>query len=218
MTDLAVHTSADTAAAFLANSDRDPFAVFVVCVTKSTPTFEHVKSPDVEAASSWYAVRSLRHQVWLAHGDLPSTEYAHKHAREGTLSGMCEVAPHGHAILTQTCDLVPRLGRDRPFVALAPLVQLHGDDVDQGRRGRRTRFAHVPAFDDGSYFADLDRITTIETGVLLLQKLPNSCAQVSPTQPTVCSCVSAFSIFGLNGAIVWGQSPKSVLISWVPTR
>ena len=114
-------------------------------------------------------VLSLRHQVWLAHGGLPSTEYARKHAPAGTLSGMYEDAPHGHAILTQTCDLVPRPGRDRPFVALAPLVQLHGNELNQGRRGRMTRFAHVPAFGDGSYFADLDRITTIETGVLLLQ-------------------------------------------------
>ncbi|MCY3643989.1 MAG: hypothetical protein OXG41_10440 [Acidimicrobiaceae bacterium] len=32
------------------------------------------------------------------------------------------------------------------------------------------RYAHVPAFGDGSYFADLDRITTIETGALLLQE------------------------------------------------
>ena len=115
-------------------------------------------------------VLSLRRQVWLAHGDLPSTEYARKHARAGTLSGMNEDAPHGHAILTQTCDLVPRLGRDRPFVALAPLVQLHGNELNQGCRGRITQFAYVPAFDDGSYFADLDRITTIETGVLLLQE------------------------------------------------
>ena len=114
-------------------------------------------------------VLSLRHQVWLAHGDLPTTEHASRYAQEGRLSGMYEAAPHGHAILTQTCDLVPRPGRDRPFVALAPLVQLHDDEAIQGRRGRMTRYAQVPSFADGSYFADLDRITTIETGVLLLQ-------------------------------------------------
>ena len=115
-------------------------------------------------------VRSLRHQVWLAHGDLPTTEHAHQNAQEGQLSGIYETAPHGHAILTQTCDLVPRPGRDRPFVALAPLVQLHGEAAILGRRGRMTRYAYVPAFGDGSYFADLDRITTIETGALLLQE------------------------------------------------
>ncbi len=35
------------------------------------------------------------------------------------------------------------------------------------------RYAHVPAFQNGAYFADLDRITTVETGVLLLSvRLP----------------------------------------------
>ena len=57
MTDLVVHNSADTAAAFPVNADRDLFSVFVVRVTKSTPTFKHVKLADVEAASSWYASR-----------------------------------------------------------------------------------------------------------------------------------------------------------------
>lgn len=115
-------------------------------------------------------VLSLQRQVWLAHGDLPTTEHARDHAQEGKLSGMYEAAPHGHAILTQTCDLVPRPGRDRPFVALAPLVQLDDGEATRSRRGRMPRYAHVPAFGDGSYFADLDRITTIETGVLLLQE------------------------------------------------
>lgn len=53
-------------------------------------------------------VRSLRHQVWIAHGDLPTTERARKEAPRGQLSGVYETAPHGLAILTQTCDLVPR--------------------------------------------------------------------------------------------------------------
>ena len=81
---------------------------------------------------------------------------------------MHESAPDGHAVLTQTCDLVPRTGRDRPFVAVAPLVELSSELTDQAARGRLTRFAHVPTYRDGAFCADLDRITTIETGVLLL--------------------------------------------------
>ena len=81
---------------------------------------------------------------------------------------MHESAADGHAVLTQSCDLAPRPGRDRPFVAVAPLVQLDGDQIEQAARGRLTRFAHVPTYLDGAYCADLDRITTIETGVLLL--------------------------------------------------
>ena len=63
MTDLVVHTSADTAAAFPVNADRDLFSVFVVRVTKSTPTFKHVKLADVEEADSRYASR--RGGMWL---------------------------------------------------------------------------------------------------------------------------------------------------------
>ena len=81
---------------------------------------------------------------------------------------MHESAADGHAVLTQPCDLAPRPGRDRPFVAVAPLVQLGGDQIEQAARGRLTRFAHVPTYLDGAFCADLDRITTIETGVLLL--------------------------------------------------
>ena len=113
-------------------------------------------------------VVSLKRQVWLAHGDLPTTVYSRDHAARGTLSSLVEAAPHGQVILTQTCDLVPRAGRGRPFVAVAPLVRLPDDDSVLARRGRMPRYAPVSAFRDGSYFVDLDRITTIETGLLLL--------------------------------------------------
>ncbi|MCY4663144.1 MAG: hypothetical protein OXC00_00605 [Acidimicrobiaceae bacterium] len=114
-------------------------------------------------------VVSLQRQVWLAHGDLPTTGHSRDHAVRGALSSVHEAAPNGQVILTQTCDLVPRAGRDRPFVALAPLVRLEEANATLARRGRMPRYAHVPAFEDGSCFADLDRITTVETGLLLLQ-------------------------------------------------
>ena len=114
-------------------------------------------------------VVSLPRQVWLAHGDLPTTAYLRDHAAKGRLSGVYEPTLAGQVILTQTCDLVPRAARDRPFVALAPLLRLEEGDAALARRERMPRYAHVPAFEDGSYFADLDRITTIESGVLLLQ-------------------------------------------------
>jgi len=113
-------------------------------------------------------VVALRPQVWLAHGALPTTVYSSDHAARGALSSLHEAAPHGQVILTQTCDLVPRAGRDRPFVALAPLVRLPDNEGALAKRGRMPRYAPVPAFNDGAYFADLDRITTIEVGLLLL--------------------------------------------------
>ncbi|WP_419944176.1 hypothetical protein [Candidatus Poriferisodalis sp.] len=110
---------------------------------------------------------SLKRHTWLAHGDSPTTEHARRNVEAGHLSAIGEDAPHGHAILTQTCDLMPRRGIDPPFVALAPLAQLEGNYAAQGRLGRLTRYAHLPAYRDGSYFADLERIITAESGVLL---------------------------------------------------
>ena len=85
----------------------------------------------------------------------------------GKLSGMYEKADAGLAVLTQTCDLIPRPGRNRPFVAVAPLVELEEQEALEARRGRRPRYAHLPSYEDGRFCVDLDRITTIETGVLL---------------------------------------------------
>jgi len=116
-------------------------------------------------------IGSLRSQVWLANGSLPTTEHSRQHAAAGQLTTMAEAAPHGHVILTQTCDLQPQPDRDRPFVALAPLVRLDGQEA-LARRGRMPRYVHIPAFENGGYFADLDRITTVETGVVLLAARP----------------------------------------------
>ena len=62
-----------------------------------------------------------------------------EHAAAGTLSGMYEKADAGLAVLTQTCDLIPRPDRNRPFVAVAPLVELEERDALDARRGRRPR-------------------------------------------------------------------------------
>lgn len=112
-------------------------------------------------------VVALDRQVWLADGDLPTTAQSREHAAAGKLSGMYEKADAGLAVLTQTCDIVPRPDRHRPFVAVAPLVGLEGHEALEARRGRRPRYAHLPAYENGRFCVDLDRITTVETGVLL---------------------------------------------------
>lgn len=124
----------------------------------------------LEQLSRWRQgdIAALKQQVWLANGTLPTTPVSKERAPTGKLVAMHESAANGHAVLTQTCDLVPRPGRDRPFVAVAPLIRLDENQTAQAARGRLTRFAHVPTYQDGAFCADLDRITTIETGVLLL--------------------------------------------------
>ena len=114
-------------------------------------------------------VLAFDRQVWLAHGDLPTTQYSRQYAAAGRISGLYETTPAGVVILTQTCDIVPRPDRDRPFVAIAPVVRLDSQaEAEEAKRGRRPRYAHLPSYRGGDHFADLDRITTVETGVILM--------------------------------------------------
>lgn len=112
-------------------------------------------------------VVALHRQFWLAHGDIPTTRHAKEQAAAGKLSSINETVDAGLAVLTQTCDLVPRPDRNRPFVAVAPLVELDGHEALEARRGRRPQYAHLPAYENGKFCVDLDRITTVEIGVLL---------------------------------------------------
>ena len=112
-------------------------------------------------------VIDFQQQVWIADGDLPTTVVSRDHTSPGQLSRLSERAAAGVVVLTQTCDLVPRPGRDRPFVAVAPVVTLPEHDMQDAIRRRRPQYAHLPAYSEGKFFADLDRVTTIETGVLL---------------------------------------------------
>lgn len=139
-------------------------------MTGSSPQPDLLDETQLERLAQWQQgdVAALKQQVWLANGTLPTTAISKERSVAGKLSAMHESAVEGQAILTQTCDLVPRPGRDRPFVAVAPLVRLDEEQTAQATRGRLTRFAHVPTYRDGTFCADLDRITTIETGVLLL--------------------------------------------------
>jgi hypothetical protein len=63
------------------------------------------------------------------------------------------------AVLTQTCD-IRRSVVERPFLSLAPIVQLDGANVALAARGRLPRFAPL-LLDGETVFADLDRIVTV---------------------------------------------------------
>lgn len=77
-------------------------------------------------------------------------------------------------VVTQTCDLRRSCwrpdGKGRPFVQISPLVRLAGQELMIARGGFHPRFAPVPGAGDDA-FADLERCTTIEKGVLV--KSPN---------------------------------------------
>lgn len=80
-------------------------------------------------------------------------------------TGNAEVQAPGFAVLTQTCDLVRRCD-ERPFVEIAPLLQLSEGDWRQAVRGRLPRFAVVAGLADQLFAADLDRVMTVEKAVI----------------------------------------------------
>jgi hypothetical protein len=71
----------------------------------------------------------------------------------------------GLVMLTQTCDIV-RDCRSRPFVEVAPLIQVTADELNDIRRLRRPAFAFVPATTAERLVADLDRIMTVEKSLV----------------------------------------------------
>jgi len=71
----------------------------------------------------------------------------------------------GLVMLTQTCDVV-RDCRKRPFVEVAPLVQVTADELNDIQRLKRPAFAYVPATGADRLVADLDRTMTVEKSLV----------------------------------------------------
>lgn len=71
----------------------------------------------------------------------------------------------GMVMSSQTCDVV-RGCRDRPFVEVAPLIEMPGMEVEAIRRLKRPAFAYIPATAAEGLVADLDRTMTVEKAVV----------------------------------------------------
>lgn len=67
----------------------------------------------------------------------------------------------GVVVLSQTCDVV-RGCRARPFVEVAPLVEVSELWMEEIRRLKRPAFAYVPKVAHKHLVADLDRVMTVE--------------------------------------------------------
>ena len=76
-----------------------------------------------------------------------------------------EADVRGFTVVTQTCDIV-RGCRDRPFVQVSPLVEVDSLTLHGIERGRRPRYAFVPALAAENLVADLDRVMTMEKAVI----------------------------------------------------
>lgn len=79
----------------------------------------------------------------------------------------------GFAVLTQTCDLV-RQCSVRPYVELAPLVEIADEDIFNSVKGaHRPSYAYLRPIEDQKLLVDLDRVMTVEKSVLA--KVPDAC-------------------------------------------
>ena len=89
------------------------------------------------------------------------------HDREAIEAGPTPVldAVRGVVMLSQTCDVV-RGCRNRPFVEVAPLIEVPGRWVEEIRRLKRPAFAYVPATAGERLVADLDRTMTVEKAIV----------------------------------------------------
>lgn len=105
-------------------------------------------------------------ELWFVHvGDAstPLTPAASEATSDGLQALESEVK--GLVVVTQTCDIV-RACIDRPYVEVAPLVQVSDDDLQLIKRGRRPAYATLPSLEPDRLAADLDRVMTVEKAVL----------------------------------------------------
>ena len=83
--------------------------------------------------------------------------------KAGATSVLDEV--RGLVMLTQTCDVV-RGCRNRPFVEVAPLIEVPELWVEEIRRLKRPAFAYVSTTAGERLVADLDRTMTVEKALV----------------------------------------------------
>ncbi len=103
---------------------------------------------------------------WFVHRidpDGPVTTAAREAAALGV--DLVEKPVAGVVVLTQTCDIVRSCG-ERPYVEVAPLVEVDEARLHEVERGRRPGYAFVPGVADRQLVADLDRVMTLEKPVV----------------------------------------------------
>jgi hypothetical protein len=103
---------------------------------------------------------------WFIHRfdpGLPLTEASAAVSDQGV--DLAESAVRGLVVLTQTCDIV-RTSRERPFLEVAPIVEVSAQVAHEIERGRRPVYAIIPPLRTRGLVADLDRTMTVEKAVV----------------------------------------------------
>lgn len=115
------------------------------------------------ALSEWRQGDCVLGAHWFVFGvdpDVPLTAEA-----EEAAAPVVAAEVRGFMVATQSCDLVRRC-EDRPFVEVCPLVVVGDQALREIARGRRPNYAFVPGAASDRLVADLDRVMTVEKGVV----------------------------------------------------
>lgn len=129
------------------------------------PDSDEAKRIDA-ALKEWRQGDLALDESWFVHvGDasVPLSEAAAQADGEGVQAFTSEVA--GLVVVTQTCDIV-RSCTNRPYVEVAPLMQVSEDDLHTVKRGRRPAHATLPGLEKDHLVADLDRVMTVEKSIV----------------------------------------------------
>lgn len=134
-------------------------------------------APDSDAAKQidaalreWRQGDLALEESWFVHvgdGSAPLSEAAAQAPDAGVQALTSEVA--GLVVVTQTCDVV-RSCATRPYVEVAPLMEVSEDDLHSVKRGRRPGHATLPVLERVRLVADLDRVMTVEKSIVATWK------------------------------------------------
>jgi hypothetical protein len=128
------------------------------------PDSDEAKRIDL-ALKEWRQGDLALDESWFVHvGDAsaPLSEAAAQAESAGVQAFTSEVA--GLVVVTQTCDIV-RSCTSRPYVEVAPLMQVNEDDLRAVQRGRRPAHATLSILEKDRLVADLDRVMTVEKSI-----------------------------------------------------
>jgi hypothetical protein len=102
---------------------------------------------------------------WFVHVAVGEAALTDEAAEAGEGTNIIQGTVEGSVVLTQTCDVV-RPCFKRPFVEVAPLVEVAEDVAHEIERGHRPNYAIVPALRARRLVADLDRVMTVEKSIV----------------------------------------------------
>lgn len=124
-----------------------------------------------EAARIDAAVRQWRQgdvaleEHWFMHAADPRSALTPEaEVAEGNIQALTSEV-RGLIVTTQSCDIV-RPCTDRPYVELAPLIEVTPDELGHIQACRLPRFAYVPGLAHLRLVAHLDRTMTVEKAII----------------------------------------------------